>query len=94
MIFVGITTITAGIMNVTGIYIPQIGTPKHHVQGMINLALTLVIMACVVIIIRDALPAWIREIRKSRHQGGKGMETVAIDPNSAVKDSNEESKKV
>jgi len=64
--FVGITTITAGIMNMWVIYIPQIGIPKNHVQGIINLALTLVIMICVVIILKDAIPAWIRAIRKQK----------------------------
>ena len=66
MAFVGITTIIAGIMNIWGIYIPQIGIPKNHLQGIINLGLTLVIMTCVVIIIYDAIPAWYRAIRKSR----------------------------
>jgi len=64
--FVGITTVIAGIMNIWGIYIPQIGISKTLTQGIINLGLTLVIMICVVIIIRDALPAWITAIRKSR----------------------------
>ena len=63
--FVGITTMTAGIMNIHGIYIPQIGIPKNQLQGIINLGLTLVIMLCMVIIIKDAIPAWIRGIRKS-----------------------------
>ena len=64
--FVGTTTIIAGIMNIWGIYIPQIGIPKNHLQGIINLGLTLVIMASMVIIIRDAIPAWVTAIRKSR----------------------------
>jgi carbon starvation protein len=64
--FVGITTVIAGIMNIWGIYIPQIGISKTLTQGIINLGLTLVIMICVVIIIRDALPAWVKAIRKSR----------------------------
>jgi carbon starvation protein len=64
--FVGFTTIFAGIMNIRGIYIPQIGIPKNQLQGIINLVLTLMIMTCVVIIIRDAIPAWFKAIRKSR----------------------------
>jgi len=66
--FVGITTIVAGILNMKGIYIPQIGTPRHHLQGLINLALTLVIMSCVLIILWDAIPSWIRAIRKLKVQ--------------------------
>jgi carbon starvation protein len=68
LIFVGVTTIIAGIMNIRGIYIPQIGMPGKQFQGLINLGLTLVIMVCAGIIIRDAVPAWITAIRKSRHE--------------------------
>ncbi|MCX6270561.1 MAG: carbon starvation protein A [Bacteroidetes bacterium] len=68
MSFVGITTIIAGCMNIRGIYIPQIGTSANHLQGIINLSLTLLIMACVVIIIRDAIPAWVSAIRKARNE--------------------------
>jgi carbon starvation protein CstA len=64
--FVGITTMTAGVMNIWGIYIPQIGIPKNQLQGIINLGLTLVIMACMAIIIKDAIPAWLKAIRKSK----------------------------
>ncbi len=63
-LFVGITTMTAGIMNITGIYIPQIAVPQHHLRGIINLVMTLVIMSSVVIIVWDALPIWIRGIKK------------------------------
>jgi carbon starvation protein len=66
MVFVGITTVTAGVMNIMNIYIPQIGIPKNHVQGIINLVLTLIIMTSVIIIIRDAAPAWVTAIRKLR----------------------------
>jgi carbon starvation protein len=68
MLFVGITTITAGIRNITGIYIPQVVADGHRVQGVINLLLTLIIMFCVFIIIRDALPAWITAMRKSKSE--------------------------
>lgn len=66
MVFVGVTTIIAGITNITGIYIPQLTSPKDQVQGILNLILTLVIMGSVCLIIRDALPAWIKAIRKVR----------------------------
>ena len=64
--FVGITTVIAGVMNIWGIYIPQLGVPKTLTQGIINLGLTIIIMTCVVIIIRDAIPAWVKGIRNSR----------------------------
>ena len=58
LIFVGITTFIAGILNMKGIYIPQLATPVHRIEAIINLSLTIVIMASVVIILRDAVPGW------------------------------------
>ena len=63
-VFVGVTTMTACIMNITGIYIPQIAIPKHQLRGIINLVMTLVIMSSVLIIVWDALPIWLRGIKK------------------------------
>lgn len=57
--FVGITTFVAGILNITGIYIPQMSSDKMYLQGSINLAMTLVIMLSVVIILKDAVPNWL-----------------------------------
>jgi carbon starvation protein len=65
-LFVGITTITACVMNITGIYIPQIGMPKHHLSGIINLAMTLIIMISVVIIVWDAVPIWIKGFKEQQ----------------------------
>jgi carbon starvation protein len=59
--FVGITTFVSGILNITGIYLPQLATDKFFVQGLINLILTLVIMLAVVIIVKDAIPGWVRK---------------------------------
>lgn len=59
--FVGITTFISGILNITGIYIPQLSTDKFFLQGLINLILTLVIMLSVVIIMKDAVPGWIKK---------------------------------
>ena len=60
LIFVGITTFTAGLLNMKGIYIPQLATSAHRVDGIIDLSLTLIIMASVVIILRDAIPGWVK----------------------------------
>jgi len=62
LVFIGITTVIAGIMNITGIYIPQLSAPQYFVQGLINLLLTGVMMLSVVIIVTDAVPGWIRGI--------------------------------
>ena len=63
MIFVGITTLTAGIENITNIYWPQMFADKTHVQGTINLVLTLVIIFCVLSVLFDAIPKWFAVIK-------------------------------
>jgi carbon starvation protein len=65
MIFVGATTLTAGILNIKNIYLPQAMVASTRLPGLINLVLTVSIMICLVIIIADAAPGWISAIRKS-----------------------------
>jgi carbon starvation protein len=66
LVFVGITTLTAGTMNIIGIYIPQLSVDKSFVKGLINLVMTAVIMISVLIILKDAVPSWIKAYRESR----------------------------
>ena len=61
MTFVGITTLTAGWQNITGIYIPQILVEQTRALGIVNFILTTIIMTCVVVIVANALPQWIRQ---------------------------------
>ena len=65
MTFVLATTLTAGWMNITGIYWPQVvgDNPADHLQGVINMVLTAVIMVCAVVILVDAVPKWFRAAR-------------------------------
>jgi carbon starvation protein len=60
MIFVGITTITGGIMNMINIYIPQISVTTTRVQGTINTLLTGIILVCVLLIIFEANRKWVK----------------------------------
>lgn len=60
MLFVGITTVTAGVMNISNIYLPQLSMPEKQLQGWINLSLTLAILISVLIVFADAVPRWIR----------------------------------
>ncbi len=62
MTFVGITTMTAGFLNIKNLFIPQVIEASTRVQGMINLALTIIIMASLVIILVDAVPRWIKPV--------------------------------
>jgi carbon starvation protein len=61
MAFVGITTLTAGWKNIFGLYLPQISIAETQVQGIINLLLTSLIMICVVVILGNAIPKWIKQ---------------------------------
>ncbi len=63
MTFVGITTLTAGWMNMINIYISQISEPAKMVPGIINLSLTILIMACVVVVLANAIPKWVSAIK-------------------------------
>jgi carbon starvation protein len=63
MSFVGVTTIYAGALNIINLYIPQLSDPSTITSGIINLALTGVILISVVVIIADALPIWIRAFK-------------------------------
>jgi len=60
MTFVGITTITGGVMNLINMYIPQMLVHKTVVQGSINTLLTVVILVCVLMIIAEAIPKWFK----------------------------------
>jgi carbon starvation protein len=66
MIFVGITTLTAGILNIKNIYLPQTQNSETMLPGLINLILTCCIMICALIIVFNAVPKWIRVIRDSK----------------------------
>lgn len=60
MIFVGITTLTAGFKNVMNIYLPQAMEAGTRTGGVINLIFTVIIVVCVFIIIIDAVPRWVK----------------------------------
>jgi carbon starvation protein len=63
MAFVGVTTLTAGFLNIKNIYLPQMQNAATMVPGLINLVLTLCIMICLVVIVYNAVPKWMRAIR-------------------------------
>ena len=63
MTFVGITTLTAGFLNMKNIYLPQMQNPATMVPGLINLILTFSIIICVIIILSNAIPKWVKVFR-------------------------------
>lgn len=66
MLFVGATTLTAGWMNMANIYYPMTSKPGVEVPGYLNLILTAVIMASVIVILFDAIPKWVKTVRGTR----------------------------
>jgi carbon starvation protein len=70
MLFVGVTTMSAAILNIKNIYLPQMADLSTRLPGIINLVLTICIIASVLIIIVNAVPGWVRVI------SGKGVVTV------------------
>ncbi len=64
MTFVGITTMTAAVLNIKNIYVPQLLDKSTMIIGFINLILTLSIIVSVIIIILNALPGWFRAMRQ------------------------------
>ena len=53
MVFVATTTLTAGYFSIVEIFYP-----KHNFQGNLNIALTLIMMSCVLIILADCAWRW------------------------------------
>lgn len=66
MLFVGVTTLTAAIENISNIYIPQLYNAATLVPGIINLVLTILIIICVFIILLNAVPNWIKVIKAKK----------------------------
>jgi carbon starvation protein len=67
MLFVSITTLTAGVLSVRDIFWPMaIGVnPALHFQGYLNSILTVVMMLCVLVILASAAVRWARVISDS-----------------------------
>jgi carbon starvation protein len=66
LIFVTVTTLVAGAMNIVNLFIPMVLVTKTEMHGIINLFLTVVIMGSVIIVIADAVPKWIAVIRSKK----------------------------
>jgi carbon starvation protein len=64
LVFIFTITLTAGVENIVNIYFPQIFNSLTLIQGIINLSLTGIIMICALTIFIDAVPKWIKVIKK------------------------------
>ncbi len=70
MTFVGVTTMTAGFLNIKNLFIPQVMEASTRIQGSVNLVLTLIIMASLVIILIDSVPRWVKAAGSQRSAVG------------------------
>lgn len=77
MVFVGTTTLVGGFMSIRDIFLPQLKVPEKAFQGGLNSTLTAVMMACVVMILIDAIPRWIRHWNGGRQETREMMEIPA-----------------
>lgn len=66
MTFVGVTTIYAGFLNIINLYLPLLSDSSTLTVGLINLILTGIILASVVVIIADAIPIWLKGAKKQQ----------------------------
>jgi carbon starvation protein len=70
MLFVAATTLTACWLNITDNFWPMTANPATAVQGYINSALTVVIMACAIGVLIEAARRWYRVIVKGEYLVG------------------------
>jgi len=66
-IFIGFTTVYAGLMNIFNIYLPQLQDSKTLVQGIINLALSVTILGCACVVFYNAIPTWIKAFNNRKN---------------------------
>jgi carbon starvation protein len=69
LVFILAVTFSACVLNILNIYVPQLNSSETIIRGVINLVLTIVIMLSAIVILRDAVPGWIRAKRMSLEHG-------------------------
>ena len=68
MTIVAITTLSAGYLNIVQNFLPLASTAGNAVQGYTNATLTAVMMACVVLVLGDTIPRWLRVVKIDTNQ--------------------------
>jgi len=58
MVFVAVTTLTAGVLNITDSYWPMTRNPATAVQGYVNCAFTITMIVCAVVVLIEAGRRW------------------------------------
>jgi len=75
--FVGTTTVTGGFLSITNIFWPltRSNVPGEPFKGVLNSALTAVMMGCVLVVLAEAVPSWVRHWKEGRRAT---LERVAL----------------
>ncbi len=67
MLFVSITTLVAGWLNITENFIPLIENPVTATQGYVNSTLTAIMMVCAVIILIESFRRWFKVLVRGEY---------------------------
>jgi carbon starvation protein len=77
MVFVAVTTLTAGVLNITDNYWPLTANPATSMQGYVNSIFTVVMIICAVLVLIEAGKRWYAAIVLGQYE-------VKLPPNSHV----------
>ncbi len=80
MIFVSVTTLTAGWLNIVDNFMALTADPQTEVQGYVNSILTVIMMVCAVIVLAEAVRRWYKVLVK-RQYSVAGQVVYATDSN-------------
>ena len=58
LLFVGVTTITAGVESIGSIFVPMIGVDATRTTGIVNVAVTTVLLVCVALVVIGSAWRW------------------------------------
>ncbi len=70
LVFVSVTTLSAGFLNITDNFLPMTENPATMVQGYVDSILTVILMLCAVIILIDSGRRWYRVLVKKQYYTG------------------------
>lgn len=77
MAFVGVTTLAGGFMSIRDVFWPLTAKPESAFRGYLNSGLTAVMMVCVLLILMDAIPRWVRHWHTGRQATRDAMQLPA-----------------
>jgi carbon starvation protein len=65
--FVSVTTLTAGLLNITDNFLPLAANAHTAVQAWVNIVMTAVMMVCAVVVLVEAARRWYLVLRKNQY---------------------------